>query len=602
MSSGFYDTSSSVYADDFLNRDRDRDRDAFYKTVYKTPSPMISPTGSWTSESDNGFRDDVYKPYVTPPSPFESSTQQKTTRIKPANPYAQSLWYTFRGNDGSEIDKYKKATIETTLLPSLMEKRNSLSSPSLSQSNKENIKPTVLNGNSVKSNWSSWSYKPKKEKSPIMEDSDDQILKPLNNPPPYELISIESTITKKLKILLNLSIKFNEFIEENSILANSKIKLSLFSNIETLLLIHEKFLDAILNRDSKIDLEEMIYDHLQRLIHVYPSYLNSSMMRNYFAKSISEISKFKPFIIANYEEIGSEFKDLIISPSEDFKKMLIYLDNYMGKSSPRIKVLISKFLKYYEESINVPFEANDEPLFLDIPNNWKINHKINWKEISSMHIEKQIAYYLRWEIKKQYQRYCKMMKYIRYQIKQVSKLAISNNDITKNLIKFQINLPDGEYIGDKYKDILKRVEHENKQISNILEKFNDFINNDKLKNIDNLIVDTLVNIKRISNCDHIADKYFVDRVFNIHQLKVLFEGSLIIVFSKYIEFIRSYLAIMDKPDLKCDYNINEVIRGFQKKRENQMVNVQREEAHFAVYNEELGRVVAKGRLMRRFFS
>lgn len=598
MNSSFYDTSSSIYPDEFnLNN-----KENFYKNLYRTPSPIGSLIESSSSSSENEFCDDVYKPYITPPSPFEHSTQKISNRVKPTNPYAQSLWCSFGGNEGGGIENYKKITTDTKLMPSLMQKKI------YANSNKENIKfNTKLNGDSIKTNWSSWSYNAKKNKIKY-EDPDDKILKPLNDPPPYEFISIESLIIKNLKILLNLSIKFDTYIKSNHIIINSNIKLSLFSNIKTLLLIHNKFLDTILNRDNRNDLEEIIYDYLQRLYHVYPSYLNSLKSRKYFAASFNKVSKFKSFLIENSSEIGNnEFYNLITSPSEDFKNLLEYLNDYIGESSPRIRVLISKFLTCYEDSLYVNQSICDKILYLEIPQQWKLNNKMNWKEISNMNIEKQMVYYLKWELKSQYQKYCKVMKYIRYQIEQVSKIAISNISIFKNFVKIQNDLPNSEYIeNNKYDKHLKQVENENKQLYNLIQEFNNFINNETLKNIDSIIVNSIGSIKRIINCGDVDNKYFIDQLFKIHQLKIFFEESMYLVFNRYLNFIGSYFDLMEN-NIRLYigdeiFSNDQIIQEFQDKKIKQQQRAKLEEAHFAVYNDELERVCAKGRLVRRFFT
>lgn len=411
-----------------------------------------------------------------------------------------------------------------------------------------------------------------------------------------------------MKILINLSIKFDIYIKINHIIINSNIKLSLFSNIKTLLLIHNKFLDTILNRDNRNDLEEIIYDYLQRLYHVYPSYLKSLNSRKYFAESFNKISKFKSFLIENSLEIGNnEFYNLIISPSEDFKNLLEYLDDYIGESSPRIRVLISKFLTCYKDSLYVNQSICDKILYLEISQQWKLNNKINWKEISNMNIEKQMVYYLKWELKSQYRKYCKIMKYIRYQIEQVSKIAISNINIFKIFVKIQNDLPNGEFIeNNKYDKHLKLVENENKQLYNLIQEFNNFINNETLKNIDFIIVNSIGIIKKIINCDHVDNKYFIDQLFRIHQLKIFFEESMYLVFNRYLNFIESYIAIMEnKIESYNEGGIlsnDQIIQEFQDKRMKQKQSAKLEEAHFAVYNDELERVCAKGRLVRRFFT
>lgn len=604
MQSRYYDTSSSIYPDDR--------RTQFYNNLYKTPSPL-SPVGSNWSSSSEDFSDDVYRPYVTPPSPFEKSTQYNSNKVTAVNPYAQSLWYSFRGNDGSEIEKYKKVTTEK-LMPSLMEKSS------------ENLQ---LGTGRVSGNYSMGSIRSQsrshREQRFTATSSEEQILEPLNNPPPYELISIQSIIVKKLKLLLEISNKFDKFVDENNVLINSKIKLFLFSNIKTLLIIHHKFLDTILNRDGKIDLEELLYDHLQRLYHVYPSYLCYNIIRVEFVRRILDTPKFNPFVKSS-EALQSgdyffsstdndshcskekKFHNLLVSPSVDFERFLRYLDDYIGKSSPRIGVLISKFLGHYEnlQQKHLDVDAN-EPLYLEIPQEWKASHKMNWKEISGMTIDRQLVHYLRWQIKSQYQRYCKIMKLMRCQVEQISKISVLNNHISKGFVRLQSDLPHtARNVGTKYQKHLGKVDVENKRIYCIVEEFGKFINSESLKSADQIMVNVLAAIKKLNGQGNQGNgNCSVEKVFRVHQLKVLFEESMYLVVAKFVVFVRRYLRIKKESFAHSGMSVvpvESIVSGFQRSRLQQQESVQRQEAQLAVYNQELGHACAKGRLLKRFFA
>ena len=603
MHSRYYDTSSSIYPDDR--------RTQFYNNLYKTPSPL-SPNGNNWSSSSEDFSDDVYRPYVTPPSPFEKSTQYSSNKVAAVNPYAQSLWYSFRGNDGSEIEKYKKVTTEK-LMPSLMEK-----SPEKVQLEAGKVSGKHSMG-SIRSQSRS-----QREQRFTATSSDEQILEPLNNPPPYELISMQSIIVKKLKLLLEISNKFDKFVDEKNVLINSKIKLFLFSNIKTLLIIHHKFLDTILNRDGKIDLEELLYDHLQRLYHVYPSYLCYNMIRAEFVKRITDTPRFNPFVKSseslqtgdyffssdNDSHCAKEekFQKLLVSPSVDFERFLRYLDDYIGKSSPRIGVLICKFLGHYENLQQNCLDVDtNEPLYLEIPQEWKISHKMNWKEISGMTIDRQLVHYLRWQIKSQYQRYCKIMRLIRCQIDQISKISVLNNHISKGFVRLRSDLPHAvRNMGSKYQQHLKKVNVENKRIYCIVEEFSRFINSESLKSADQVMVNVLTGIKKLNGQgDQTNGNCSVEKVFRVHQLKVLFEESMYLVFAKFVVFVRRYLQIKEESFAGSGVpvvRVESIVSGFKRSRQQQQESVQQQDAQLAVYNQDLGHACAKGRLMRRFFA
>jgi hypothetical protein len=622
MKSSFYDTSSSLYPND-------KEKKIQYNQTFRTPSPTSQTNRkSFLMGSSSTYIDDVYRPYITPPTPFEKTTQELDSKIAAVNPYAQSLWYSFRGNDGSEIEKYKKVPVaavpepikikRSQLLPSLMAKKEIVSAVETNYHNYDSHGDNDYYLHEYDDRVSSlqiiqnYDYEVRNEPTEKKVNTiEEELLKPLNYPPPYEFITIQSTMVKKLACLLEISFNFKVYIDEHKILMNSKVRLYLFSNIKTLLIIHQKFFDAIVNNTTQIDIEELIYDHLQRLYHVYPSYLSSMPLRNHFTKRIINNNKFEKFlgIESNNHQMKQEFYDLIISPSKDFHRLLIFLNSYIGGSSPRIKVAIDKFLKYYENPIEdgLQFEA-DEPLYLDVPNLWKNEHKSNWKEIFSFNSERQIAYYLRFELKNQFQQYCTVIKFIKFQIDQISKISITNNYIAKGFIKLQINLPKSNYVRNiDYSKNLAHVDSENEKIYDLLKAFTIFIGDESFKEIECMICRANKICKGIIHQNNQADEgesYTVDKIFEVYQFKKLFEERFYLIFVKFVSFFKSYLEVIDyvHKNNNCFEDTSGIVESFRRQQLQQRQCVYQEETQLAEYNKELARACTKGKIMKRFYK
>lgn len=583
-----YDTSSSIYLDETGSG---RPREIYSKQAIHTPAPSDSPDGS-----ESGFFDDVYKPYVTPPSPFESSTHDQNKRLEAINPYAQSLWYTFRGNDSTEIEKYKKVPVccvpepskvrQSGLLPSLMAK----------------LEPVD-------------SHLSREREECVDRQMEEQVLKPLNTPPPYELIRIQSKMVKKLKCLLEIADKFSLYVREHKILISSKVKLYLFSNVETLLIIHGNFFDTVLNKTGKSDIEEIIYDYLQRLSHVYPSYLSVCNIREQFTKLILKIPKFSLFVGAgSNREINNDLYELIVSPSKDFQELLKYLDEYIGASSPRIKVLISKFMQYYGHSKRLELkDGGSEPLYLDVPDGWKRCNKLVWKEIGGMSTEKQLAYFLKFQIKAEFDDYGKIIRLVKFQLDQISKLAVVNSFISKQFVKFHTQLPDtgppnshGSRSSYDFGAHIRHVEQQNRQVYLLVEAFSGFVGKDNYRKTETLIKRVCHAAKKIyaSNDASTAteDQYLIDQIFEIYRFKLLFEEKLYLTWMKFNHFFKAYVKVMNShTESPIAGSTDDIILSFKMNERLQKRNIQIEEDQLAVYNQELSRVCAKGRLMKRFF-
>lgn len=676
----FYDTTSSVYPDEFDSK------------LFNGKNKSLE------QDDKSSFEDDVYRPYITPPTPFEATTKEKLEM----NPYSQSLWYTSGNDYNHEVSKYAKANFnyqkginqsstdccgtsgesdisdvdgdkyyfmekyklemhsktetpetvselsiepdktkpldlifenfENKLLPSLMKKTDMDIKPIL----KNSIRKVDISGRDQITS-----------QIGTIDTLDNELLKPLNDPPSYELISRQSKFVKKLKILHGISIAFNKYVKENSILLNSKVKMVLFSNIKTLLIIHQNFLHNILFKEAnnKIDTEQIIYDHLQRLIHIYPSYIRSIPLKDHFISLISSNSKFQSFVINIIHELKKiddqdytefeGFKKIMISPYVEFRNILEYLDEYIGVSSPRIRDLIEKILNEYEDpnTRNLFSFALYEPLFLEIPESWKFKHNLNWKEISRIPFNKQIGYYLRFEVKKIYHIYYKLLKDIGLQIEQLSQISIVNKQISTAFINVHDKLPGNnlEY-KKKYVKRLEAVDEQNKYIVMIIESFTKeaiankntvelketiekvlkvskkLVSNINSKNLiynhRNTDSDSNDSFDIISSDTNENDEITTEYLFKLNAFKIMIQECVIVLFSQYFQLLRAYYAVMRNNNCITPSvdDVKQIVNDFQIGKQLQVKNTQQSELQYKLYNQELSQKCAKNRLMKRFFD
>lgn len=577
-----------------------------------TTSSVYPSTGIRTPPSE--MFDPVYKPYVTPPTPFEQTTHD--IGMSPsANPYAQSMWWTTRGNPGNEIDKYKskrksgygtkhqklksyeydetKETLDaanstlwklindnaleqkedktqhtikevdvevgkavpikrTSLMPSLMARPESIGGveygdfynydaesdadlPNTSPaSDKDRLKLDIIQ---------SYTYE---------NTVENELLKPLKAPLPHECLQIQSGLVKKLKCLIEISSTFDQYVEDERMLVNNKVKLYLFSNVKTLFIIHSNFFDAMITK-SYMDTEELVFDHLQRLFHVYPSYISSLNIREHFIKLITSNSKFKGFIAGIEKE---EFEQIMLSPSNDFLKLLNFLDTYIGESSPRIRSLIAKFIQYYEtpSGLTIDFDPK-EPLYLEVPNEWRTRHKLHWKEIHGISTARQIAFYLRSELKVQFQEYSKIIKLMKDQIENISRLGVINKYVCVQMEKLE-ELP-GALSDRKTFD----VDSQNKQIYSMLDKFVQFINDESFEETETLMKRACKITKRIHNEEESI--YVGEKLFDVYMFKKLFQERVYLVFVKFVTFFHEFVGLMDNDGAE---NVEAIVSGYRKER------------------------------------
>lgn len=580
--------------------------------VFASASPTYPIAGVRTSPSE--MFDSVYQPYVTPPTPFEKSTHN-TDLPSNFNPYAQSMWWTTRGNAGEEINKYrresssktkqklknyenlgetqqklmaknftlwkllyncedsgklkdvgfeqtmKEATVEIgkaqqmnkrSLLPSLVANKESITSFDSKDSYYKDSESTIdLIYNTL-------SFDMEKLEVDIIQSYtyentvENQLLRPLKARLPSECLQIQSKLIKKIKCLTEISCTFDKYVEDERILVNNKLKLYLFSNINTLMIIHSNFFEAMLSK-TYIDTEEMVYDHLKRLYHVYPSYLASMKLRQHFIQIILRNQKFKGFI---GDIDGEEFTKLILCPAIDFLKLLKFFESYIGIISPRIKSLIQNFMTCY----NLPLEDKvkltpNEPLYLEVPKKWRALNRTHWKEIHSMGTTSQIVYYLQSELKFQFQEYGKIIKLIKYQLENMSRLRVINKYACAQMKKLE-TLPGAVSNRKKY-----NIKTQNRQIYSLIDTFLQFINTSGFQECESLIK-TVCQITEKIYTEKDND-YVSEKIFEVYFFKKMFEERVYHVFVRFVFFFRNFVGFMNKDGAE---DVRDIVNSFRKKR------------------------------------
>ncbi|TID28648.1 hypothetical protein CANINC_002352 [Pichia inconspicua] len=580
--------------------------------LLETASSIYSSSGVRTPESETF--DSVYRPYVTPPTPFEKTTHNLDPGYNAnTNPYAQSMWWTTRGNTGEEIKKYKAKPEDTqqkanrkenikpreqsekskelydtlwrllqecdtsndtsiglsvhdvkepnvevgkvkeghkrSLLPSLMAKVETLENSDYGDFFSYEDEVNQANVSNIDEN-----VKLEIIQSYINESSlDENLLRPLKNPLPYKCIQIQSLLVKRLKCIAEISLTFDRYAEDESIVVNSKVKLHMFGNIKTLLIMHYNFLNSMI-RKSYMDTEEMVYDNLQRLMHVYPSYLSSIGIRKHIVHLILNNEKFKAFV---GDVTNEEFMNLILSPAIDFSNLLDFLDSYISKSSPRIEVVISKLKGLYANTNETSNSYNfNEELYLMVPAEWKKLHKIHWKEIHHLHPTKQIAAYLRWILKTNFLEYSKIVQLIQSQIENISRLGVSNKQLTVYMKRME------DFPGDIKERKYFNIDDQNKQLYSLIDSFFQFINDETFEECEALVKRATLITKRIFHNEETS--YVTEKLFDVHDFIKLFRYRTYLIFVRFVLFFHQFVGLMDQKGVE---DINNIINSFTKARE-----------------------------------
>lgn len=575
-----FETSSSIYPESvYENRHNDH-----VKTLV-------------TPESDE-THDDVYRPYITPPSPFQYSTQKKTGNASAeANPYAQSLWLTSRGNKGEEIEKYKELT--TTTIRSDTKSRsgiitkectsvplNGLYKPSR-DSNKENgsyLQFLLPNPIKRKSNlYRKISLRQKSGMAPTQESSIIEL--------PHKFILIETRLTKIFKILNHLSVKFEIFVEDNGILCHPLLFSNIFGNVKTLRIIHDTFLQKLLDEVYPMeDLEDAIYDHLQRLSHVYPSYFQTMRARNIFVDAlIKEHDQFADFFrtVQKYiDEHGlhngiTSFKEMVNAPALEIETFLTCIDDFMSLKSPRVEAIIEKLSSYIvhchdDDSDNDNYQLK-EPIYLCIPTHWKSRFKGSKEE----KLEDQILRFFKHEFKIQYSEYRSCVEKIRNQVSQIANLSTTNIQIAKGFLNttshFKVNgntlakpqeptTPKTKLFQDNMLQSMHcmyvdKIDIQNKAIYQLLYNFDQSLN---VKNIEinDMCKFVLSSSKSLLKDTSLDRQYKTDQLYHYFHFQGLLKEATLELFTNYRFLFKDYI------DVICSTNVYDPTMTADKLRTN----------------------------------
>ncbi|GMM29993.1 hypothetical protein DAMA08_027380 [Martiniozyma asiatica (nom. inval.)] len=528
----------------------------------KAKVKTLKKSDSFSTHIDAPFEDDVYKPFITPPTPFEASTTTTTfenlKNIKIFNPYSQSLWVGTGGNMGTEIEKYNKDAHSTTkprlennvdsdmdlemleLKPLKLASKATIELKTKMESSEKESNSTItlescdklqqisdLNPVSISANSElafiipspinhadSFKHKtslrkrsglipdcPKEstdskcDNSEISRESLTSLISNLTNTTSLifqnntatdyknyhddngdgangsdmgkhasaslnlsqnqinsafsNILPIISNLSQLYKVINELSFYFNQYT--NELMVFPDLAAYLFGNVQTLGLIYSQFFFNLLNKENIGNVEKIIFDHLQRLKHVFPSYFKSKAAREEYTNKIMDDYKSGGMLNAfvkkcheqisdkNLEGIGS-FKSLIETPILHIDKLLNEIDHWLSLGSFKIRTAVKTIRELIDESrkegeLNLN-KIKDKEIYLIIPSNWHKNYRIHWKEINKYHIEDQFAFYLQDKLKRKFDDYIQLKNLVNSLIGTIAKLSTTNINIARNFFKY----------------------------------------------------------------------------------------------------------------------------------------------------------------------
>lgn len=569
-----FDTTSSVYPLDFAE-------------ITGPPSPQ-------TPESQEIY-EDVYRPFITPPSPFEKTTQQgkKST----FNPYAQSLWFTSRGNKGEEITKYMETT--TACSKDEIHRDDNISKPLLKDF--EELLPRPPLGNLGESN--------KENLSKLCIDADPDtvqraskliskrlgvVLDTVSGEPPHKLILMETRLAKIFKILHHLSIKFEVFVEENGILCHPLLFPHLFGHVKTLCIIHCTFQQKLLDDVYPIqDLEDVLYDHLQRLSHVYPSYFQTISVRTFFVREIEKdhlrFAHFLRLVHKYLEEYDlhngiSTFGELIIAPAEEIRQSLAYIHDFIGDKSPRLKAVAEKLGTAIENHHEQTQHVLEEPIYLDIPSCWSTKYKSNKEE----RLENKILQSFRHDFKLQYSEYLTSVEMMRTQISHIANLSTTNIRIAKGFLAATANfkrhgtpvtqeaptprtkLFQENMIKSIHSMYVDKIDIQNKVVYQLLYNFDQTFSV-RATEVNDLCLFVLNTSKALLKDSTLDRHYKTEQLYHYFQFQKLLKSVTLVLYEKYRTFMYKYIdTICSTNSYDPTMTVEKLVNCFKMAHESQL--------------------------------
>lgn len=612
-----FETSSSIYTNSL--------------EVRKSDDVINSPM---TPES-NEIHEDVYKPYITPPSPFQKTTQ-KNAKSTNANPYAQSLWFTSRGNKGEEIEKYKqpkaadlrserikfteKLSKKLPLLP-LTKFDNSLIE--FNKENQSQLNLKFLMPSPVKRQPGLYRKTSQRQKSGMAPSPP---LSSLISEPPHKLILMETRLTKIFKILNHLSVKFEMFVEDTNILCHPSLFSNVFGNVKTLRIIHNTFLQKLLDDVNPIeDLEDALYDHLQRLSHVYPSYFQTTATRNVFVEALAkENDQFAVFFrsVQKYiDEHGlhnmiTTFTELVNAPAKEIQQLLEYLNEFTSIKSPRVEAIVEKLNSTIIHHIDQSTDKNagdilKDPIYLAIPDKWNLKHRTGKDE----RLEDQILQFFRHEFKIQYTEYISCIEMIRDQVNKIATISTINIQIAKGFLNATSNFKMNETVDIKnqmpptpktklfqenmmqsiHGIYVDKIDIQNKAVYQLIYNFDQGLNA-KNKDLNDLCVFILNSSKSVLKDSNLDRQYKTEQLYHYFHFQKLLKEATLTICQKYRFLLRDYI------DVICSTNVydstmtgEKLINSWDSSRNSQKTILMKSEA-------DLAEKAIKSKFVLRFFN
>lgn len=582
---------------------------------------------------ENGEFDYAYKSYRTPPTPFQESLQIKAE--SKSNPYAQSLWLTSRGYNLGEIEKYEahsKVHVRsdskpiTSVLPNLSLK--DLGHRPSRNSHKENYNDRDIisnNGNSKFMKPSPSSKYPNLPSKKCLKETPAIAPSFTRNEFSYHFVLMETKLAKIFRILNHISMRFELFVEENAILCHPSLFSNIFGSVKTLRIIHDTFLQKLLDGvNPSEELEDSVYDHLQRLAHVYPSYFQNVYTRNAFVDELTnEKERFVGFFAAVQRYIDDygvnngilSFKELVNAPITEIQNFLTCIDNFVADKSPRVGATVEKLLSqitYYD-----PSKAQEkivEPIYLDLPLHWRNKYMSSHNH---ERLENQILKLFRNEFKIQYGEYIQAIEKIKSQVSQMATLSTTNIGIARGYLnstsdfdkKHEIScsnktgapptpktkLFQENMMQSMHSMYVDKIDIQNKAIYQLLYNFDQMLNT-KYVEMNEMCQLILFSSKSVLKDDSLDKRYKTEQLYSYFRFQNLLEAATLVIFEKYRTLYANYLRSICKTNVyDANLSVQDITLSYNESKTKFWAEIKKSKAILLEQS-------IKSQLAKKFFS
>lgn len=290
------------------------------------------------------------------------------------NPYSKSLWYYSRGDSGEEIRR--------------MQFRNDTRQVLMNEKVYEEVESAVGSENGFIEPENEPSFQipprnPRREYDKKVLPETPQNYHYLKNP----LRSTCKSVAQSVHLVQALKDSMVSYTYKNGIVASDEYWSILFGNTTALANINQLFIEKLPE-----GVVPTVTDHLVRALHIYPSYLSSSVRRGELALQLESDPNYGSWLVSigNLLLINrfSSFHEALMAPQEGIMDLLALIEQI---DDVRIQEMAAKIT----ESPQI-----DHPVtVLLVPDSWKNNHHRAWAEISKKNATDQVAGYLKYEIK-----------------------------------------------------------------------------------------------------------------------------------------------------------------------------------------------------------